>query len=181
MHDIGLAKWPGFLDDAAERAAAYAPARGNVVLAQATPPNTATDSSPGGAPAAATPPGRYVVDHPERWVGPNPVGTGECVPLVQAATGAPLTSEWRPGVLVQGNTAIRPGTAIATFDSNGHYTGHAAIYLGQDEHGIHVIDQWNDRDGEGRIIRQQPPHVRTISFGGQHSMINRGESYRVVE
>ena len=44
--------------------------------------------------------------------------------------------------------ALRPGTAIATFDPDGRYgnhtdgRSHAAIYLGQDATGIRVIDQW---------------------------------------
>ncbi|MBV8705322.1 MAG: BPSL0067 family protein [Acetobacteraceae bacterium] len=63
----------------------------------------------------------YVAANPEQWVGRPSVGTGECVPLVQQATGAPLTSQWRRGALVKGNISIRPGTAIATFDGDGHY------------------------------------------------------------
>lgn len=183
MQDIGLAKWPGFLDDAAERADAYGSGQGKTLLAQVAPPNTATDASPGGTPAAAIPPGRYVGDNPEQWIGRPSVSTGECVALVQAVTGAPLTRDWHLGALVQGNTAIRPGTAIATSDGNGHYDGgHAAIFLWQDANGMHVIDQWNRRDAQGRIIGQQPPHERTLPFGDpHHDRIDRGESYRVVE
>lgn len=147
----------------------------------ATTPDTATDAGPGSAPVATNIPGRYVADDPQQWLGHSPVGTGECVALVQAATGAPRTTEWRPGVQVQENVNIRPGTAIATFDGNGHYTGHAAIYLGQDAHGIQVIDQWNVRQ-DGRVILQHPPRVRTLSFRErQRTLINSGESYRVVE
>lgn len=70
---------------------------------------------------------------------------------------------------VQGNTAIRPGTAIATFDSNGRYIGHAAIYLGQNAQGIQVIDQWNRRDQGGRITSQHQPSLRTIGFDRPHN------------
>ena len=181
MQAIGLAKWPRFLRDAAEQAAA----NGKIVLAQATPPTTATDATPAVTPAPsapAAPPGRYVSSTPRAWIGHPPVGTGECVPLVRAATGAPLAAEWRRGAPVQGNTAIRPGTAIATFDSNGHYDGHAAIYLGQDAYGIQVIDQWNIRNPAGNITGQQPPHERTLYLGNSHhNWINRGESYYVVK
>jgi hypothetical protein len=101
--------------------------------------------------------------------------------LVQAATGAPRSAEWRPGVPVQGNTNIRPGTAIATFDDNGHYTGHAAIYLGQDANGIQVIDQWNRRQN-GRITGQHQPGERTLYLRQPwHARVDRGESYNVVQ
>jgi hypothetical protein len=155
MQSVGLEKWPGFLKDAAERA------QGGTKLAQAVTPNTATDAGSDGG--AAAPPGRYVAENPRQWIGRPSVGDGECVPLARAATGAPPAVEWRPGVAVQGNTKIRPGTLIATFDANGHYTGHAAIYLGQDEHGIQAIDQWNNVVN-GRIESQHQPSQRTISF-----------------
>jgi hypothetical protein len=126
-------------------------------------------------------PGRYVADNPAQWIGQRPVGTGECVALVRAATGAPRSTEWRPGVRVQGNADIRPGTAIAIFDDTGRYTGHAAIYLGQDAGGIRVIDQWNVRQN-GQVIRQHQPTERMLPFGQpQRALINRGEPYRVVE
>lgn len=129
-----------------------------------------------------TVPGRYVGTDPRQWIGQNSVGTGECVPLVQQATGAPRSTQWRRGALVQGNANIRPGTAIATFDSNGSYDGHAAIYLGQDEHGIQVIDQWNIRHRDGRIVRQRQPGARTLYFGDpHHDRVDRGEAYHVVE
>lgn len=177
MQDIGLEKWSRFLSDAAARA----DASGSVVQAQATPPNTATDAEPAVNPAA-TIPGRYVADNPQQWAGQPSVGTGECVPLVRAATGAPPARDWQRGVQVQGSAAIRPGTAIATFDSNGHYGGHAAIYLGQDDHGIRVIDQWNIRDSQGRIIGQHQPSERTLPLNDpRHARIDRGEFYNVVE
>jgi hypothetical protein len=174
VQSVGIDRWPGFLRDAAKRADSYQPARSPVVLAQAATSNTATDASPGAAP------GRYVADNPEKWAGRPSVGTGECVPLVQQATGAPRSTQWRPGVQVQGNTAIRPGTAIATFDS--HYSGHAAIYLGQDAAGIRVVDQWNNRDNNGHVISRQNPHERTIFSGRPRAgAVDQAERYYVVE
>lgn len=84
---------------------------------------------------------------------------------------------------MQGNDAIKPGTAIATFDKNGHYEGHAAIYLGQDKNGIRVIDQWNIRNKDDKITGNQPPHERTLPLNskGPRATINRGEPYRVVK
>lgn len=178
---VGADRWSRFIADAHDRIAAAA-ADGRVLLAQAAKPNPATDAGPDGNPGTATNPGRYVADNPRQWIGQNSVGTAECVSLVQQATSAPPSTEWRPGAPVQGNTDIRPGTAIATFDSDGHYDGHAAIYLGQDEYGIQIVDQWNIRDSDGRIVGQQPPGARTLPFNDpQHSWINRGDSYRVVE
>ncbi len=109
-------------------------------------------------------------------------GDGECVALVRTASGAPLSSTWRPGAQVQGNTSLRPGTIIATFDKDGHYTGHTAIYLGQDEHGIRVIDQWNIRDQHGRITGHKLPGERILPLGDpRHAPIDRGEFYYVVQ
>ncbi len=178
---VGPDRWSRFIAGAqGQTAAVAATSNRHVLLAQATTLNTATDAVEGGNASVA--PGRYATDNPRRWIGEHPIGTGECVSLVQQATGAPRAMEWRPGILVQGNANIRPGTAIATFDSSDRYDGHAAIYLGQDGHGIQVVDQWNIRDSHGRIIGQQPPSVRTLPFNDpQHSRINRGDSYRVVE
>lgn len=177
MRDIGLEKWSRFLSDAAERADASRP----LVVAQATTPNTGSDAKPAGIPSTATP-GRYVADHPLKWIGKPSVGSGECVDLVRAATDAPQTKNWQRGVLVKGNTAILSGTVIATFDSNGHYTGHTAIYLGQDENGIQVIDQWNRRNPNGNITSQHKPSQRTLYFNQpQRNRVNQGESYYVVE
>jgi len=39
----------------------------------------------------------YVAADPERWIGQDSVGSGQCVALVQQATGAPLTAQWRAG------------------------------------------------------------------------------------
>jgi hypothetical protein len=180
---IGPDRWPRFIAAARDQTMTdTAPSAGRVLLAQATAPNTAADASAGGNTAAATVLGRYIADNPRRWIGRNSVGTGECVSLVQQATGAPRSTEWRPGAQVQGNTNIPPGTAIATFDSNGRYDGHAAIYLGQDGEGIRVIDQWNVRDVQARVIGQQPPQERILRFSDpRRARVDRGEFYHVVE
>jgi hypothetical protein len=178
MRDIGMEKWSWFLNDAADRADANKP----VVMAQAATPNAATDGSPTGNPLAAAAAGRYVAGNPRQWIGQPSVGTGECVALVRAATGAPQAEDWRRGVQVQGNTNVRPGTAIAMFDKNGRYNGHAAIYLDQDKHGVQVVDQWNIRDRQGHVTRQHQPSERALPPGdSRHAPIDRGEFYYVVE
>lgn len=87
------------------------------------------------------------------------VGSGECVALVQVADSAVgLTRTWAQGSQVQGNTELRPGTSIATFDANGRYanlrdgSSHAAIYLGQNAQGIQVMDQWYGQEASYRTI-----------------------------
>lgn len=129
----------------------------------------------------------YVCNAPLSWIGRPSVGSGECVPLVQAATGAPLIKFWRRGAKVQGNLTIKPGTAIATFESDGRYgnkedgTSHAAIYIGQDAKEIFVIDQWNVWL-HGKIAGKQLPHKRPIRFvnpGGKP--VNVGADFYVVE
>ncbi len=128
----------------------------------------------------------YVDDAPRRWLGQASVGTGHCVPLVQAATAAPHTSGWRQGPKVQGNSNIAPGSAIATFSPDGLYTNsedrssHAAIYLGQDAEGISVIDQWLEKRKDGSVFRVRPS-VRKIPFAPRSpGAVNDGRAFHVV-
>jgi hypothetical protein len=114
------------------------------------------------------------------------VGTGWCVPLVQKATGAPLTSEWRAGASVFGNPKIKPGTAIAVFDKDGRYgnhtdgTSHAAIFLGQDAGGIHVIDQFNTVEG-GKITGHRAPMERDIQLNStSKDKVDDPRNYNVI-
>ncbi len=88
--------------------------------------------------------------------------------------------------MVRGDTALAPGTAIATFDANGRYANHshgnhAAIYLSQDANGIRVIDQWNRRNAQGRIVSQQPPHIRVLQFDDRRGASDNGNRFSVVE
>jgi hypothetical protein len=124
----------------------------------------------------------HLASNPEAYLG-KVVDNGHCVKFVQAVTMVPSTGEWRAGAVVRGNKSIPPGTAIATFGSNGKYTSetgnHAAIYISQDETGIRVYDQW----------RGQPVHERLIRFGngtdrgtgtGKDSKSNNGNLYSVI-
>ena len=90
------------------------------------------------------------------------VGSGQCVALVQAASGAGTTSTWVPGTSVTSGT-LQPGTVIATFGSDGTYQNisgqsHAAIFLGYqyDQNGnvtgIQVQDQWSGQPCGTRVI-----------------------------
>jgi hypothetical protein len=108
-----------------------------------------------------------------QWVGADPY-YGQCVSYVKAVTpGLPQTSLWNKGDLAKGNASLEAGTVIATFDADGRYFGHAAIYESQDADGINVIDQWITPPPE-------PIHRRMLRFGAQgHS--NDGDNFFVVE
>ena len=84
------------------------------------------------------------------------------------------------GALARGNSTIQAGTAIATFGSEGTYTNstdgtsHAAIYMGQNDAGLQVWDQW----------KGQPVHQRTIRFqGGAPGVhpVNDGDAFYVID
>ena len=123
--------------------------------------------------------GPYIAASPEAFES-SVIGAGYCVDFVKAAAGLPPTTAWREGAEVRGNPHIAPGTAIATFESDGSYTSesgnHAAIYLYQDDSGIWVYDQW----------RGQPVHKRLIPFEGGSgakwgSKSNDGRRFAVIE
>jgi hypothetical protein len=131
---------------------------------------------PGAGPGVSGP---YIAARPEMFEG-RVVGAGHCVDFVKAAAGVPRTAAWQEGAAVRGNPDIAPGTAIATFESDGSYTSesgnHAAIYLYQDERGIWVYDQWQG----------QPVHKRLIRFEGgsgakRGSKSNDGRRFAVIE
>ncbi|WP_320421174.1 BPSL0067 family protein [Roseateles agri] len=109
----------------------------------------------------------------EKQHGPN--FCGQCVSYVTTVcTTLPVaTSAWKKGVQVRGATGILPGTAIATFNANGHYSGHAAVYESQTAIGINVVDQW-----------VTPPataiHKRLLRFGA-HGNSNNGDNFFVVD
>jgi hypothetical protein len=123
--------------------------------------------------------GPYIASRPEVFEG-RVIGAGHCVDFVKAAAGVPLTAAWQEGAEVRGNPHVEPGTAIATFESDGTYTSesgnHAAIYLYQDDRGIWVYDQWQG----------QPVHKRLIRFEGGSgskwgSKSNDGRRFAVIE
>ena len=136
-----------------------------------------TRAAPGAEGGSVAAEGGFVASDYERFVGRS-AGSGRCVALVQAARPeVGLTRAWAPGAPVQGGTGLTPGTVIATFDASGRYanatdgTSHAAIYLGQDERGIQVLDQWAGSRAAVRTIPWSNP-------GG--TAVNTGSNYRVV-
>src|SRR4051794_16300441 len=91
----------------------------------------------------------YIYKDVDNLEGKTLAGSGQCVALVQVYTKAPLTSSWKEGVTVKGDTSIARGTAIATFVGgkypNQAHGNHAALYLSQDAAGIQVMDQWKSK------------------------------------
>ena len=121
--------------------------------------------------------GPYVAARPEDFLG-KLVGNGQCVAFVQKASRAPVTKEWKRGNLVKGDTTVAKGTAIATFDPNGRYgnhtdgSSHAAIYMGQDNKGLNVLDQFV-------VPQDHPVQPRTLRFGGKPAA-NNGDAFFVI-
>jgi hypothetical protein len=113
----------------------------------------------------------------------NAKGDTQCVELIfQAFPDASGTStlSWREGTKVtKGGLTIAPGTAIATFvDGKFSHLGspnqHAAVYLGQDEHGIQVLDQW-----KGKVDGVSP---RTLFWKPTKTgLSNDGNAFSVIE
>jgi RHS repeat-associated protein len=87
--------------------------------------------------------------------GGKAIGSGECVALCRFLSGAPNSGTWTAGQHAAGLTDADIGTAIATFDSSGHYPSdndplgkNSAIFMGRGAQGsIWVVDQWPVGDG----------------------------------
>lgn len=112
------------------------------------------------------------------------VGSHHCVALIQHYAIAPPTSTWRQGAVVRG-AEIPVGTAIATF-TKGKYannaTGnHAAFYLGQDDKGIWVMDQWKDNIQKPLISKRHIRFLDAHPAGSNPSASNNGDAYSVIE
>jgi hypothetical protein len=108
------------------------------------------------------------------------VGSGQCVSLIHAVNpGIGLTSSWACGEPVQGNKSLTPGTVIATFQSQGRYanatdgSSHAAIYVGQNEQGIQVFDQWAGRPAAVRTIRWTNPGGPAADTGSAFHVVRK--------
>jgi hypothetical protein len=81
------------------------------------------------------------------------------------------------GADIQQGTPLDAGTAIATF-VNGKYpqnaTGHAAVYLSQNEAGIQVLDQWAS---QGKVLKRT---IRWIPLRAG-DLVNDAKAFSVIE
>ena len=77
------------------------------------------------------------------------IGSGECVAACTHFANLPGSNLLKAGPAVMDKPNLEPGTAIATFNSNGRYPQtdvpkNSAIYLGRGARGsIWILDQWN--------------------------------------
>jgi hypothetical protein len=122
----------------------------------------------------------WIVHNPVQHKGKPVVGEGhhhaQCAVLAQwFGRGVPHTCHWKPGEQVKGKV-LTPGTVIAVFNRNGDYVNrhgfHTALYVGQDKHGIKVIEQFK---GLEKI------RLHKYNFGDMSSIEKNADSYYVVE
>lgn len=113
------------------------------------------------------------------------VGSHQCVALVQHYAKAPLTSIWKEGKIVMGNSAIEKGTAIATF-VNGKYPNlshdnHAALYISQDIKGIWVMDQWKGDPNKPKVSKRYIRSKGKHKNGAFLDPSNNADAFSVIE
>lgn len=126
----------------------------------------------------------YVYSKVDDLDGHDLVGTHRCVALVQAYAQAPRTSQWKQGVSVRGRLLLAKGTAIATFEDGVYksrpHGNHAALYLGQDQGGIWVMDQYASPD-KPKVSRHYLPFRGAGQDGRWVDTSNNGDAYSVIE
>lgn len=109
------------------------------------------------------------------------VGQGECVDLTKKFSGMLKedkdmgTYRWRPGPKVVDDKDIKPGTAIANFNSKGRFpnkhTYNSGIYLNSGSHGsIWILDQWPGH----------PPRVREVFLDNRKEPADNAAAYSVI-
>jgi hypothetical protein len=137
--------------------------------------------------------GPYVADLKSKQIAPlldpnhqpsdkDIVGNGQCVSACSKFSGVTGdTKLWRAGAGVADNGDVKPGTAIATFDSNGRYpTGkdkNSGIYLGPGTKGsIWILDQWPAHDPNPA----HPPQPRELLNDNARGVSNNSNAYHVI-
>jgi hypothetical protein len=94
------------------------------------------------------------------------IGNGQCVTACAHFSGVTGdTKQWTEGPAVANDSSIPKGTAIATFDSGGHYPKNgdqnSGIYMGQGKNGgILILDQWPAHPQTG--TPDHPPQIRDL-------------------
>ena len=127
----------------------------------------------------------YVYANVDSLQGTDLVGSHQCVALVQHYASAPVTSRWKAGIKVKGDTSIKKGTAIATF-VNGRYpnnahNNHAALYISQDGAGIWVMDQWKGDPNKPSVSKRRLNFKGTLKSGAYIDPSNNGDAFFVIE
>jgi len=122
---------------------------------------------------------------------------GECASIATNLTGLPAKSaDWQMGPSVMNpNTNIAPGTAIATFDEKtGQYSlntaahdGHTAIFISKTKDTMWVLEQWNQGHESGGPPWGGMPHIRSIPMaskpepGQRRDWSNVANYFHVIE
>jgi len=137
----------------------------------------AKTSTPGQSASCASEAGAY-----GHFIGRS-TGGGQCVALVRATNPAiGSTAHWVRGDPVRGNASLQPGAASATFAASGHYanatdgSSHSAIYLGQNAHGVQVLDQWAGSPAAVRTIPWSNPGAVAANTGSAFHVVNVTQS-----
>ena len=131
-----------------------------------------------------TPPRTYQYADVDSLEGADKVGSKQCVALVQIKAGAPVSTAWREGTAVRGQTTLARGTAIATF-VNGRYPNqahgnHAALYMGQDATGITVMDQWTSDKTKPTISARHLSFLGKDKHGNYINPSNNADAFSVI-
>jgi len=125
-------------------------------------------------------PGKSLIESYQNYAYRNDSNNTECVTFIQKATGAPPTKTWKQGQKIRkGDNSIPVGAVIATFvdehySTLGRRNQHAAIYLGQDENGIRVLNQHNKT---GKVVVDVIPWKPKAGAG----LSNDGNAFSVVK
>jgi hypothetical protein len=100
---------------------------------------------------------------------------GQCVSYVkQVCPTLPNTKDWVRGTRVRDVDGLLPGTVIATFNAEGKYQGHAAIFESKNTQGLLVYDQWMTPP------TPSPVGSRLLRWGAPKAS-NNGDAFHVVE
>jgi RHS repeat-associated protein len=120
----------------------------------------------------------------------KPIGSGQCVDLCRFLSGAANSNSWVAGRHAADLTDADIGTAIATFDSTGHYPSdndplgkNSAIFMGRGAQGsIIVVDQWPV--GDGPPGTHQPFMHTVINYSPDNNVhplrSNNADAYYVI-
>jgi hypothetical protein len=111
------------------------------------------------------------------------VDDGHCAKFVQKYSDVGPTSGWKKGTSVRDSNDIPPGTPIATFDENGKYpnkpTGnHVAYYMGKNDRGIFVLDQYWNKDNTHKGVKCRFIPYQTDDYTDSPS--NDAKAYSVI-
>lgn len=126
----------------------------------------------------------YIYEDVESLEQTEPVGSKQCVALVQYYAGVPHTSTWRKGDDVRGNLILSTGTAIATFVDKRYQSNasgnHAAFYIKQDAGGIWIMDQWNS-SLKTKVSMRRIPFLGKDKNGNYNNPSNNGDAFSVIK